>query len=45
MFDQALTGEPMMHFEWYDEHSVIPDGGWTIAHEEEEINLNHHSLV
>ena len=35
MFDQALTGEPMMQFEWYDEHSVIPDGGWTITHEED----------
>ena len=36
-FDPLMADCPM-EFEWSDKHEAVPDGGWTIAHEEEELS-------
>ncbi len=37
LFEPVMADYPM-EFKWYDEHELLPDGGWTIAHEEEEMS-------
>jgi len=37
LFDPLMADCPM-EFEWTDKHEVVPDGGWTIPHEEEEMS-------
>jgi hypothetical protein len=34
-FDQVMADHPM-EFEWSDRHELLPDGGWKVAHEEEQ---------
>ena len=52
LHDMAYLADCPMKFEWYDKHELVPDGGWKIAHEEEEmspvaktseteVNINH----
>ena len=37
LFDRVVADHPM-EFEWYDEHSLLPDGGWEMNHNEEEMS-------
>ena len=39
LFDQVTADHPMV-FEWHDEHEVVPDDGWKVVHEEEQVKMS-----